>query len=343
MTGVPLRAARGCCRRYTTVFRPANCRSRTMTQKPTGVRYLTVDERGDGQRIDNFLLRELKGIPRALVYLLLRRGEVRVNKGRAKAGRRLVAGDVVRVPPLRQAQRSEPGKPPDRLIEKVEETVIYEDNLLLILNKESGLAVHGGSGLSFGVIELLRASRPREKSLELAHRLDRDTSGCLMLAKRRSALRTLQQLQREGRVQKRYLALLHGRWEANRATVKAPLRKNTLRSGERIVTVSKEGKPAHTEFRVVRRFEEATLVEAVLKSGRTHQIRVHAAHLGTPILGDTKYGDEPVNRAFRKLGLRRLFLHAASLRFPWPERDEPYRFEAPLPQELDRLLERLDD
>ena len=314
-----------------------------MTQKSMGVRYLTVDERGDGQRIDNFLLRELKGIPRALVYRLLRRGEVRVNKGRAKAGRRLVAGDVVRVPPLRQAQRSEPGKPPDRLIEKIEETVIYEDNLLLILNKESGLAVHGGSGLSFGVIELLRASRPREKSLELAHRLDRDSSGCLMLAKRRSALRTLQQLQREGRVQKRYLALLHGRLEADRATVKAPLRKNTLLSGERIVTVSQEGKPAHTEFRVVRRFEETTLVEAVLKSGRTHQIRVHAAHLGTPILGDTKYGDEAANRAFRKLGLRRLFLHAASLRFPWPERDEPYRFEAPLPPELDRLLEKLDD
>ncbi len=314
-----------------------------MTQKPTGVRYLTVDERGDGQRIDNFLLRELKGIPRALVYRLLRRGEVRVNKGRAKAGRRLTTGDVVRVPPLRQEQRGEPGKPPARVVEKIEKSIIYEDNLLLILNKESGLAVHGGSGLSFGVIELLRASRPQEKSLELAHRLDRDTSGCLMLARRRSALRTLQRLQREGRVQKRYLALLHGRWEANRATVKAPLRKNTLRSGERIVTVSKDGKPAHTEFRVVRRFDDATLVEAVLKSGRTHQIRVHAAHLGTPILGDSKYGDEVANRAFRELGLKRLFLHAASLRFPWPDREEPYRFEAPLPPELDRLLERLDD
>lgn len=314
-----------------------------MNQKSVGVRYLTVDERGDGQRIDNFLLRELKGIPRTLVYRLLRRGEVRVNKGRAKAGRRLVAGDVVRIPPLRQEQRPEPGRPAQHLVEKIEKSVIYEDNLMLILNKESGLAVHGGSGLSFGVIELLRASRPEEKSLELAHRLDRDTSGCLMLARRRSALRTLQALQREGRVQKRYLALLAGRWEGSRATVKAPLRKNTLRSGERVVTVSRDGKPAHTEFRVVRRFARATLVEAVLKSGRTHQIRVHAAHLGTPILGDPKYGDEAANRAFRKLGLKRLFLHAASLHFPWPECEEPYRFEAPLPPELEQLLEKLDD
>ena len=314
-----------------------------MNQKPMGVRYLTVDERGEGQRIDNFLLRELKGIPRTLVYRLLRRGEVRVNKGRAKAGRRLVAGDVVRIPPLRQAQRAEPGKPSDNLIRKIEKSVLYEDNLILILNKESGLAVHGGSGLSFGAIELLRASRPQERSLELAHRLDRDTSGCLMLARRRSALRALQSLQREGKVQKRYLALLHGRWEASRASVKVPLKKNTLRSGERIVEVSKEGKPAHTEFRVVRRFEKATLVEATLKSGRTHQIRVHAAHLDTPILGDRKYGDEAANRDFRKLGLKRLFLHAASLRFPWPDRDEPYRFVAPLPPELEQLLERLND
>jgi 23S rRNA pseudouridine955/2504/2580 synthase len=314
-----------------------------MNQKSVGVRHLTVDERGEGQRIDNFLLRELKGIPRTLVYRLLRRGEVRVNKGRAKAGRRLVAGDVVRIPPLRQELRSEPGKPARGLIKKVEKSIIYEDNLLLILNKESGLAVHGGSGLSFGVIELLRASRPGEKGLELAHRLDRDTSGCLMLARRRSALRTLQALQREGRVQKRYRALLAGRWRGSRATVKAPLRKNTLRSGERIVTVSGEGKPARTEFRVLRRFADATLVEAVLKSGRTHQIRVHAAHLGSPILGDTKYGDEAANRRFRELGLRRLFLHASSLRIPWPDRDEPYHFEAPLPPELEQLLENVDD
>lgn len=314
-----------------------------MSQQATGVRYVTVDERGDGQRMDNFLLRELKGVPRALVYRLLRKGEVRVNKGRAKAGRRLVAGDVVRIPPLRQELRSQLGKPPPRRIEEVEKSILYEDSSILILNKESGLAVHGGSGVSFGAIELLRSSRPQQKALELVHRLDRDTSGCLMLAKRRSALRRLHELQREGRVRKRYLALLKGRWKDDRAVVKAPLKKNTLRSGERIVTVSRDGKPAHTQFRVVRRFAEATLVEVELRTGRTHQIRVHAAHLGTPILGDTKYGDDKVNRDYRSLGLRRLFLHAASLRFPWPDHETPCVFEAPLPRDLERLLEKLDD
>ncbi|HDK38647.1 MAG TPA: 23S rRNA pseudouridine(955/2504/2580) synthase RluC, partial [Thiolapillus brandeum] len=288
------------------------------------VRYVTVDERGDGQRIDNFLLRELKGVPRALIYRVLRKGEVRVNKGRVKAGRKLVAGDVVRIPPVRLPSPSETGIPPDWKIKKIEESIIYEDKLLLIINKESGLAVHGGSGISFGVIELLRASRPQEKALELAHRLDRDTSGCLMLARKRSALRTLQQLQREGRVQKRYLALLAGRWCKDKQQVKVPLKKNTLKSGERVVRVDAAGKEAHTEFRVLKRFADATLVEAVLKTGRTHQIRVHAQYLGTPILGDEKYGDEQVNREYRKLGLKRLFLHAASLRFPWPDREQGY-------------------
>jgi 23S rRNA pseudouridine955/2504/2580 synthase len=313
-----------------------------MNDKTPRVRHVTVDERGDGQRIDNFLLRELKGVPRTLVYRLLRRGEVRVNKGRAKAGRKLVAGDVVRIPPVRLPDVAEAGVPPAWQIEKIEKSVIYEDNLLLIINKESGLAVHGGSGISFGVIELLRASRPGEKALELAHRLDRDTSGCLMLARRRSALRTLQQLQREGRVRKRYLALLAGRWSRDRQQVKVPLKKNTLKSGERVVRVDAAGKSAHTEFRVVRRFADATLVEAELKTGRTHQIRVHAQYLGTPILGDEKYGDDRANRAFRELGLKRLFLHAASLRFPWPDRQEPYAFDAPLAPELQQLLERLD-
>ena len=313
-----------------------------MNDKTPRVRHVTVDERGDGQRIDNFLLRELKGVPRTLVYRLLRKGEVRINKGRAKAGRKLVAGDVVRIPPVRLPEAAEAGAPPAWQIEKIEKSIIYEDKLLLIVNKESGLAVHGGSGISFGVIELLRASRPGEKSLELAHRLDRDTSGCLMLARRRSALRTLQQLQREGRVRKRYLALLAGRWNRDRQQVKAPLKKNTLKSGERVVRVDAAGKAAHTEFRVVRRFADATLVEAELKTGRTHQIRVHAQSLGTPILGDEKYGDERANRQFRKLGLKRLFLHAASLRFPWPDRKEPYAFDAPLAPELQQLLERLD-
>ncbi|HID46401.1 MAG TPA: 23S rRNA pseudouridine(955/2504/2580) synthase RluC [Chromatiaceae bacterium] len=313
-----------------------------MNQKPVKVRYVTVDERGDGQRIDNFLLRELKGVPRTLIYRLLRKGEVRVNKGRAKPGRKLVAGDIVRIPPVRVPDAAVAGVPKQWEIQKIEKSVMYEDNLLLIINKESGLAVHGGSGISFGVIELLRASRPNEKALELAHRLDRDTSGCLMLAKKRSALRTLQELQREGRVHKRYLALLDGLWSKNKQQVKVPLTKNTLKSGERIVRVDAAGKAAHTEFRVVKRFANATLVEAVLKTGRTHQIRVHAQYLGTPILGDEKYGNEQTNREYRKLGLKRLFLHAASLTFPWPGREQGYAFEAPLPQELQDLLDRLD-
>ncbi|WP_457669085.1 23S rRNA pseudouridine(955/2504/2580) synthase RluC [Thiolapillus sp.] len=312
-----------------------------MSQKPAKVRYVTVDERGDGQRIDNFLLRELKGVPRTLIYRLLRKGEVRVNKGRVKPGRKLVQGDVVRIPPVRLPEATEAGKPPRWQIENIEKSVIYEDKLLLILNKESGLAVHGGSGISFGVIELLRASHPQEKALELAHRLDRDTSGCLMLAKKRSALRTLQQLQREGRVRKRYLALLAGRWDKDRQQVKVPLKKNNLKSGERVVRVDAAGKHAHTEFRVVQRFSRATLVEAELKTGRTHQIRVHAQYLGTPILGDEKYGEEQANRDFRHLGLKRLFLHAASLRFPWPDREQDYAFEAPLPPELHKLLDKL--
>ena len=305
-----------------------------------GVRHLTIDHRSAGQRIDNFLMRELKGVPRSLIYRLLRKGEVRVNKGRVKAHRKLLEGDVVRIPPLRLPSREEAGRPPAGQVERIEDAIIYEDKGLLVLNKPSGLAVHGGSGLSFGVIELLRAARPHQP-LELAHRLDRDTSGCLMVAKRRSALRTLQALQREGRIHKRYLALVAGTWARRRVEVKAPLEKNLLRGGERVVQVSPRGKPAHTRFRVVRTFADATLVEAVLMSGRTHQIRVHAAHLGTPILGDSKYGDAQANGAFRALGLKRLFLHAAELRFEWPEDGRAYRVEAPLPPELENLLDRL--
>lgn len=330
------------CSAYNPASLSGNLIPVTMNNIPAQVRYLTVDERSDGQRIDNFLLRELKGVPRTLIYRLLRKGEVRVNKGRAKAGRRLLVGDVVRIPPVRLPSPSQKGTPPDWQIKKIEKSILYEDNLLLILNKESGLAVHGGSGISFGVIELLRAGRPREKALELAHRLDRDTSGCLMLAKKRSTLRILQQLQREGRVQKRYLALLGGHWDKNRQQVKLPLKKNTLKSGERVVRVDAQGKDAHTEFRVLKRFAQAMLVEAVLKTGRTHQIRVHAQSLGTPILGDEKYGEEQVNREYRRLGLKRLFLHAASLGFPWPEQEQGSAFAAPLPPELQSLVDKLD-
>ncbi len=311
-----------------------------MSDKPARVRWITVDDACDGQRIDNFLLRELKGVPRTHIYRLLRKGEVRVNKGRVKVHRKLCLGDVVRIPPVTLPTRDDPGKPTGKLIDLIHKSIIYEDDLLLIINKPSGLAVHGGSGISFGVIELLRALRPEAAFLELAHRLDRDTSGCLLVAKRRSALRILQGLQREGKVDKRYLALLKGHWRSGKEDVRVPLKKNILQSGERRVRVDPEGKESRTIFRVRQRYVRASLVEAELMSGRTHQIRVHASWLKSPLLGDTKYGDEVANKSARALGLKRLFLHAASLRFPWPNRAD-YDIEAPFPKELTAVLEKL--
>jgi 23S rRNA pseudouridine955/2504/2580 synthase len=304
------------------------------------IQMVTIDENNDGQRLDNFLIGQLKGVPRSWVYRVLRRGEVRVNKGRCKPARRLQIGDVVRIPPVRQTNK-QANIPSSKRIAEIEKSICYEDDLLLILNKPAGVAVHGGSGLSHGVIEILRASRPNAAFLELAHRLDRETSGCLMLAKKRSALRRLQELQRDGKIEKRYLALLAGRTRKGSWRVDSPLKKNTLKSGERIVRVDPEGKPAITRFKVKQRFAEAFLVEAELETGRTHQIRVHAASNGTPILGDPKYGDEAANRVMRKLGLRRLFLHAASLRFDWPGVRGSFRIEAPLPTELQSVIETL--
>ncbi|MCU0971838.1 MAG: 23S rRNA pseudouridine(955/2504/2580) synthase RluC, partial [Gammaproteobacteria bacterium] len=296
-----------------------------------------------GQRIDNFLLRRLKGVPRSVIYRILRSGEVRVNSGRVAPAYRLEAGDVVRVPPVRVAAPRPAGTPEPGLARRLEAAVIHEDERLIVVDKPAGLAVHGGSGLSLGVIEALRALRPRERELELVHRLDRDTSGCLMLAKRRSALRLLHELQREGRIEKRYLALLAGRWDRDRADVDAPLRKNVLQGGERMVHVSAEGKAALTRFRVLSRFADSTLVEARLVTGRTHQIRVHAAHLGTPILGDAKYGDADANARYRALGLRRLFLHAVSLTVRWPGDEPALRVSAPLDPALQGILDRLDE
>lgn len=304
------------------------------------VRLVTVDEGGEGQRLDNFLISELKGVPRSWIYRVLRRGEVRVNRGRSKPARRLRAGDEVRIPPLRQAER-QPTAPPRGLIQTIEKAICCEDNLMLVVNKPAGVAVHGGSGLAHGVIEVLRASRPEAPFLELVHRLDRETSGCLMLAKQRRALRTLQELQRAGRIEKRYLALLAGRIRKGAWRADLPLQKNTLKSGERIVRVDAQGKAAITHFRVIGRFADATLVEARLETGRTHQIRVHAAAAGHPILGDPKYGDEAANRAYRGRGLRRLFLHAASLALPSPADAAPLRIEAPLPPDLEALIDGL--
>jgi len=311
-------------------------------QTAGGVRLVEIDEHAEGQRLDNFLIAHLKGVPRTWVYRVLRKGEVRVNKGRCKPAYRLQVGDQVRIPPVRQAER-QTGSPPENQKNKIIESIVYEDNLLLILNKPAGLAVHGGSGLSHGVIEILRAARPGAPFLELAHRLDRETSGCLMLAKRRGALTRLQELQRGGRIEKRYLALLAGRVRKGAWRADMPLKKNTLQGGERVVRVDPQGKAAVTRFKVLRRFADATLIEATLETGRTHQIRVHAAANGTPILGDPKYGDEAANRRFRDLGLRRLFLHAVSLRLEWPDAGSDFTIEAPLPDELRSLLERLHE
>lgn len=308
----------------------------------TGVRLVTIDEGHAGQRLDNYLMSLLKGVPRSWVYRVLRRGEVRVNKGRSRPDRRLRLGDVVRIPPVRTSQRA-PTDAPTGLIRAIEDAVLFEDDRLLVLNKPSGIAVHGGSGLAHGVIEVLRASRGERAGLELAHRLDRETSGCLMVAKRRSALRALQALQRENAIAKRYQALLLGRIRRDTWRIDLPLQKNTLSSGERLVRVDPGGKSAATRFAVLRRYEGATLVSAELETGRTHQIRVHALAGGHPILGDPKYGDDAANRDFRKLGLRRLFLHASDVAFTWPDGRGRVEVSAPLPEDLHKLLDRLDE
>lgn len=304
-----------------------------------GARIVEVSPDEAGQRLDNFLLARLKGAPRSLVYRIVRGGEVRVNSGRAKPERRLEAGDRVRVPPVRLAER-DPAVPPRGLCEELAGRILFENEGLLVIDKPSGLAVHGGSGLSLGLIEALRAMRPDCKSLELVHRLDRDTSGCVMIAKKRAVLRHLHEGLREGGIKKRYLALVRGRWPASKQRVSASLEKNTLSSGERMVRADDAGKRAETLFKVLRTFDEATLVEASPLTGRTHQIRVHAQVAGHPIAGDDKYGDRDFDRKMRAHGLRRLFLHAASLAFSLPS-GEAVEVSAPLDPALERVLSSL--
>lgn len=304
--------------------------------KSGGVRLVRVDAASDGQRIDNFLLRELKGVPRSRIYRLLRKGEVRLNKGRAKAEARLKSGDEVRIPPVRVSETAEI-EVSQGLVDRLAARVIYEDDALLVIDKPAGLAVHGGSGINTGLIEAARALRPSARFLELVHRLDRDTSGLVMLAKKRTALTALHAALRGAGVDKRYLALVAGSWPAHRKRVEAPLAKNTLKSGERVVRVSAEGKAAATAFRVVERFENATLVEAAPITGRTHQIRVHAQLSGHPLACDDKYGDRTADLMFREHGLKRMFLHAFRLAIPYE--DATLELEAPLPEELEKCLE----
>jgi len=309
-------------------------------QRPA-VQFVTLGEDEAGQRLDNFLLARLKGVPKSHVYRLLRKGEVRVNKGRAKPDYRLQAGDVVRLPPVR---RPEPGAPTGRGRSaglELEGRILHEDPRLIVLDKPSGIAVHGGSGLSHGVIEALRAARPDAPYLELVHRLDRETSGCLLIAKRRSMLRRLHELLREGRVEKRYLALVKGRWEAGQVRLEDRLRK-TVRGGERVVQVDETGKTAASIFRPVEIGSAASLLEVRIMTGRTHQIRVQAAEAGHPLAGDERYGDRDYNRKMRELGLQRLFLHSASVGWEDPVSGEWKMYSAPLPEELREVLSQLE-
>ncbi|GGY22997.1 RluA family pseudouridine synthase [Paludibacterium paludis] len=299
------------------------------------VTFHTVDDGSAGQRIDNYLTRLLKGVPKSHVYRILRSGEVRVNKGRIDASYRVREGDEIRLPPVRVARRDGPDAPPGQF------PVVYEDPFMLVIDKPAGVAVHGGSGISFGVIEQLRQAHPEYRFLELVHRLDRETSGLLMLAKKRSTLLKLHDMMRDNVPDKRYIALGDGHWPANGRHVRLPLFKWTTPDGERRVRVAEDGQHAHTIFSVEERFGDLSLVEARLKTGRTHQIRVHMLANGCPIAGDDKYGDPARNREFAKNGLRRMFLHARRLTLPHPVSGESLVLEAPLPAELQRYLDQL--
>ena len=305
------------------------------------VQFITVDSDVAGQRLDNFLIRILKGAPKSLIYRIIRKGEVRVNKGRAKPEKKLAAGDVVRVPPVNLGETKRPVKVSDGLVSHLTESILYEDTHLMVVNKPAGLAVHGGSGIHLGLVEALRQIGGEGCYRELVHRLDRDTSGCILVAKKRSMLRYLHELLRENhKVEKTYYALTVGRWPKRRKVVDAPLKKNELQSGERVVRVSMDGKPSETHFDILRSFEEATLVTAKPITGRTHQIRVHAQYAKHPLVGDDKYGDDQVSKELKEKGIKRLFLHAFSLRFNLPDGKEFY-VEAPLPDDLNMGLANL--
>lgn len=310
-------------------------------QVPPQVQLLTISDEEAGQRIDNFLLRICKGVPKSHIYRVLRSGEVRVNKGRIDQTYRLAEGDVVRVPPIRVAEKSTHAAP------GAEFKILLEDAHLLVIDKPAGVAVHGGSGVSYGVIEQLRAARPTAKFLELVHRLDRDTSGILILAKKRSALTNLHEQIRDGQIDKRYLVLVHGDWQNPRQHIKLPLFKYNAPDGERRVRVQADGLASHTVFRLLRKYASFALLEAELKTGRTHQIRVHLASSGFAIAGDDKYGDFALNRALLKaegsrVALKRMFLHAHQITFIHPETGKLVTLNAPLPPECERFLKSLE-
>ena len=306
------------------------------------VKFTEISEDEAGQRIDNYLVNQLKGVPKSLIYRIIRKGEVRVNKGRIKPEYKLQDGDIIRIPPVRVSQKAAPEISTKlNKVSQLENQIIFEDEVLLVLNKPSGLAVHGGSGVNFGIIEALRALRPDARFLELVHRLDRDTSGILLVAKKRSALRHLHAQLREKRVQKDYLALVRGQWQSHCKVINAPLLKNELASGERIVRVNEQGKASETRFRVEERYQNATLVKASPVTGRTHQIRVHTQYAGHPIALDDKYGDREFDKKMSELGLNRLFLHAFEIVFFHPRTEEKMRVKAPLDGKMKQVLTKV--
>lgn len=317
--------------------------SKTRNQfNPAAVNLLTIDEASEGQRIDNFLAKTLKGVPKSHIYRILRSGEVRVNSKRADASFKLSLGDQVRVPPVRMALQDAESTPKAPAVSKFEHAIVFEDDAMLVLDKPAGFAVHGGSGISRGVIEQLRLERPHAKFLELVHRLDRETSGVLMLAKKRSALVALHDAIRNNQTDKRYLVLVHGQWTDQKRKVKLPLHKYVLPSGERRVSVQDDGQDSETIFYLRKSLGEFTLLEAQLVTGRTHQLRVQLSHLGFPIAGDDKYGDYAVNKALQKRGLKRMFLHSAETALRHPLNGEKLKLIAPLPKELEKFLNTLE-
>ncbi|PHS68910.1 MAG: 23S rRNA pseudouridine(955/2504/2580) synthase RluC [Methylophaga sp.] len=311
--------------------------------KTNPVRFIEITASNAGQRIDNFLLSLEKGVPKSRIYRAIRKGEVRVNKGRIKQTYKLQLGDSVRIPPLHTKETSSISSVSDHFKQRINDSVLFEDDDLLVLNKPSGLAVHAGSNIPQGIIEALRIIRAELPYLELVHRLDRDTSGCLLLAKNRPALLHLQQQMLQHDMNKRYLTLLQNNWGTKEKLVEAALQKNTISSGERMVRVDPEGKQAKTLFIPKQRFAHAQLTEVVLFTGRTHQIRVHAAHIGHPVAADDKYGRRSFNKDMKKFGLKRLFLHAWKLGITHPGTEQKIMLEAPLPTTLQNVITKLSE
>jgi 23S rRNA pseudouridine955/2504/2580 synthase len=312
---------------------------------PTQVSFVSVDDDQAGQRLDNFLMARLKGVPKSRIYNIIRKGEVRVNKGRSKPDYKIVQGDEIRIPPVRMSEKDPVTKPSNTMTTLLESSILFENEGLLVINKPPGLAVHGGSGISLGLIETLRQMRPDARYLELIHRLDRDTSGCIMIAKKRSMLRHLQAALREKNtsgITKVYQALVIGHWPKTCRRVDAPLLKVEVADDERVVRVHADGKPSLTEFKLLQDYSNCSLIEARPITGRTHQIRVHAKHMGHSLVGDEKYGDDEFNKEMKAKGVKRLFLHAAELGFYLPEAKEKTIVKAPLAADLTAVLNKLE-